>query len=156
MHWREGELRSFSLDALYIFKMCSNHKTVTFSILFHSHKNGSVSPWVEPSFTTRNDKFPSPTLHIFQLVKSLPLHLPEARKRYPLSGRDCPYIGDYREYTPCQEPVTRSEQPPYVCVTAFSRTSLFLEQFWREFWKSFPFHKPVSKTYRPKITSFAH
>ena len=27
------------------------------------------------------------------------------------------------------------------CVTAFSRTSLFLERFWREFWISFKFLK---------------
>ena len=32
-----------------------------------------------------------------------------------------------------QEPITRSEQPPCPRVTAFSRTSLFLERFWREF-----------------------
>ena len=31
------------------------------------------------------------------------------------------------------EPITRSEQLPCARVTAFSRTSLFLEQFWREF-----------------------
>ena len=35
-------------------------------------------------------------------------------------------------------------------VKASSRTSLFLEPFWREFWISFKFHKPVLKTYRPK------
>ena len=49
-----------------------------------------------------------------------------------------------------QEPVTRSEQLTCPRVTAFSRTSLFLERFWREFWISFKFHKPVSKTYRLK------
>ena len=31
--------------------------------------------------------------------------------------------------------------------TAFSRTSLFSERFWREFRISFKSHKPVSKTY---------
>ena len=31
------------------------------------------------------------------------------------------------------EPITRSKQLPCARVTAFSRTSLFLEQFWREF-----------------------
>ena len=34
---------------------------------------------------------------------------------------------------PIQEPVTRSEQLSCARVTAFSRTSLFLDQFWREF-----------------------
>ena len=53
-----------------------------------------------------------------------------------------------------QEPITRSEQLPCARVTAFSRTSLFLERFWREFWISFKFHKPVSKTYRPKNDIF--
>ena len=38
-------------------------------------------------------------------------------------------------------------------VTAFSRTSLFLERFWREFRIS-KSHKPVSKTYRPKNDNF--
>ena len=32
-----------------------------------------------------------------------------------------------------QEPITRIEQLPYALVTAFSRTSLFLERFWRKF-----------------------
>ena len=39
-----------------------------------------------------------------------------------------------------QEPITRSVQLP----------SLFLERFLREFWVPFKFHKPDSKTYRPK------
>ena len=40
-------------------------------------------------------------------------------------------------------------------VMAFSRT-FFLERFWREFWISFKFHKPISKTvtYRPKNDIF--
>ena len=49
-----------------------------------------------------------------------------------------------------QEPITWSEQLTCPRVTAFSRTSLFLERLWREFWISFKFHKPVSKTYRLK------
>ena len=49
-----------------------------------------------------------------------------------------------------QEPIPWSEQLTCPRVTAFSRTSLFLERFWREFWISFKFHKPVSETYRPK------
>ena len=53
-----------------------------------------------------------------------------------------------------QEPITWSEQLPCTRVTAFSRTSLFLERFWREFWISVKFHKPVSKTYRPKNDIF--
>ena len=56
-----------------------------------------------------------------------------------------------------QEHITRSEQLPCACVTAFSRIRLFLERFWREFWISFKFskfHKPVSKTYRPKNDIF--
>ena len=53
-----------------------------------------------------------------------------------------------------QEPITRSEQLPCARVTAFSRTSFFLERFWGEFWISFKFHKPVSKTYRPKSHIF--
>ena len=32
-----------------------------------------------------------------------------------------------------QEPITRSEQLPCARVRAFSRTSLFLERFWREY-----------------------
>ena len=36
-----------------------------------------------------------------------------------------------------QEHITRSEQLPCVCVTAFSRISLFLERFWGEFGISF-------------------
>ena len=52
--------------------------------------------------------------------------------------------------TPNQKPIIRSEKLPCVRVTAFSRTSLLLERFWREFWISFKFHKPVSKTYRHK------
>ena len=32
-----------------------------------------------------------------------------------------------------QEPITRSEKLPCARVRAFSRTSLFLERFWREF-----------------------
>ena len=39
-------------------------------------------------------------------------------------------------------------------VMAFSRTSLFLERFWREFRISLNSHKPVSKTYRPKNDNF--
>ena len=31
-----------------------------------------------------------------------------------------------------QEPINWSEQLPCTCVTAFSKTSLFLERFWRE------------------------
>ena len=50
----------------------------------------------------------------------------------------------------CQEPITRSEQLPCARVLAFSQTSLFLKRFWREFWLSFKFYKPVSKTYRPE------
>ena len=50
-----------------------------------------------------------------------------------------------------QEPITWSEQlPRCICVTTLSRTSLFLEQFWREFLISFKFHKPVNKSYGPK------
>ena len=56
---------------------------------------------------------------------------------------------------PKQEPITRSEQLPCDRVTSFSQTSLFLERFWREFWISFKFHKPVSKTYRCKNDIFA-
>ena len=39
-------------------------------------------------------------------------------------------------------------------VTVFSRTSLFLERFWREF-RTSKSHKPVSKTYRPKNDNFS-
>ena len=49
-----------------------------------------------------------------------------------------------------QEPITWSEQLPRPLVTAFSRTILFLERFWRKFRISFKSHKPVSKTYRPE------
>ena len=37
---------------------------------------------------------------------------------------------------------------------AFSWTSLLFERFWREFWIPFKFHKPVSKTFRPKNDIF--
>ena len=53
-----------------------------------------------------------------------------------------------------QEPISGSEQLPRARITAFSRTSLFLQRFWRELWISFKFHKPVSKTYRPKNDIF--
>ena len=49
-----------------------------------------------------------------------------------------------------QEPITWSEQLPRPLVTAFSRTILFLERFWRKFRISFKSHKAVSKTYRPE------
>ena len=42
------------------------------------------------------------------------------------------------------------EQPPCTLVTAFSRTSLVLERFCREFRIPFKSQKQVSKTYRPK------
>ena len=48
-----------------------------------------------------------------------------------------------------------SEQRPCARVTAFSRTSLFLERLWREFSISFKFHERISKTYRPKNVFFA-
>ena len=53
-----------------------------------------------------------------------------------------------------QEPITRSEQLPCALVTAFSRTSLFLERFWREVLISLKFHKPLSKTCKPKNDNF--
>jgi len=53
-----------------------------------------------------------------------------------------------------QGPITWRGQLPCALVTAFSLTSLFLERFWREFWISFKFLKPVSKTYRPKNDIF--
>ena len=46
-----------------------------------------------------------------------------------------------RAYRLKRELKTRSEQLPCACATAFSRTSLFLERFWRAFWISFKFHK---------------
>ena len=49
-----------------------------------------------------------------------------------------------------QEPITCRKQLPRPLVTAFSRTILFLERFWRKFRISFKSHKPVSKTYRPE------
>ena len=42
-----------------------------------------------------------------------------------------------------------SEQVPRVRVGVFSRTTLFLERFWREFGISFYFSARVNKTYRP-------
>ena len=47
-----------------------------------------------------------------------------------------------------------SEQIPCTRATAFSRISLFLGRFWREFRISFKSHKPVSKIYRPKNDNF--
>ena len=53
-----------------------------------------------------------------------------------------------------QDTISRSEQLSCACVTAFSRTSLFLERFWRKFWMYFKLHKPVCKSYRPKKCIF--
>ena len=53
-----------------------------------------------------------------------------------------------------QEPITRSEQLSCTRVTAFSRTSLFLELFWRELRLSFKSDKEVNQTYRPKNDNF--
>ena len=53
-----------------------------------------------------------------------------------------------------QEPITWSGQLTCTRVTAFSRTSLFLEHSWREFRIFFKSHKPVSKPYRPKNDNF--
>ena len=54
-----------------------------------------------------------------------------------------------------QEPITRNEQLPCTHVTAFSRTSLFLERFWHEILIYFKFHRePIIKTYRPKNDIF--
>ena len=52
-----------------------------------------------------------------------------------------------------QEPITRSEQLPCACVTAFSRTS-FYNGFGANFGYLLNFTKPVSKTYRPKNDVF--
>ena len=53
-----------------------------------------------------------------------------------------------------QEPITLRGRLPCTRVTAFSWTSSFLELFLHEFWISSKFHKPVSKTYRPKNDIF--
>ena len=53
-----------------------------------------------------------------------------------------------------QEPTTQSEQLPLAYATAFSPTSLFLEQFWREFTISFKSHKPVIRPTDLKIVVF--
>ena len=53
-----------------------------------------------------------------------------------------------------QEPIIQSEKLTCACVMAFSRTSLFLDRLWGEFWISGKFHKPVSKTYRPRYYIF--
>ena len=50
-----------------------------------------------------------------------------------------------------QEPITRSEQVLYACVTAFSLASLFLERFERKLKISLRSHKPVIKTKTPKV-----
>ena len=55
----------------------------------------------------------------------------------------------------CRKPINWSEQLPCTRVTAFSRTSLFLERFWCELRISFKSHKAVSKTYRPKNDIFS-
>ena len=64
----------------------------------------------------------------------------------------CPIMVHFSQL---QEPIIRSEQLPRARFTAFSRTSLFLERFWREFWISFKFNKPGRKTYRPKNDIFS-
>ena len=53
-----------------------------------------------------------------------------------------------------QEPRTRSEQLPFARATAFSRTSIFLEQLWRKFTRSFKSHKPVNRPTDLKIVLF--
>ena len=47
-----------------------------------------------------------------------------------------------------------SKQSPCTCAAAFSRTSLFLGWFWREFRISLESHKPVCKIYRRKNDNF--
>ena len=53
-----------------------------------------------------------------------------------------------------QEPMIRSEQLPCAFVTAFPRTTLFLERFWANVGYLLNFTEPVSKTYRPKNDIF--
>ena len=48
------------------------------------------------TFTYPNDRFPYPLIY-FQLVKSLPFHIPEAWKRYPFRSEPS-RIGHHREY----------------------------------------------------------
>ena len=55
-----------------------------------------------------------------------------------------------------QEPIARSEQLPCAHATAFSRISLFLERFWREFWISFKFDNRSAKPTDLKMIIFLH
>ena len=50
----------------------------------------------------------------------------------------------------------RSEQLPCAHATAFSRISLFLERFWREFWISFKFDNRSAKPTDLKMIIFLH
>ena len=59
---------------------------------------------------------------------------------FPVSRRPPPRLGLW-VYTGAQEPITRIVQLPCAHVTAFSRTSLLLERFWREFCISFKLRK---------------
>ena len=53
-----------------------------------------------------------------------------------------------------QETITQSEQLPCARVTAFSRTSLFLERFWREFWIFFNSTNPSARPTDLKLVFF--
>ena len=54
-----------------------------------------------------------------------------------------------------QEPISRSEQLPCALVMALSRTSLFSERFWREFWISLNSTNQSAKPNDLKIIYFA-
>ena len=50
-------------------------------------------------FTDSNDRFLCMPFHILQLVKLLPIHIPEAWQRYPFRA-EYPRIGPYMKYPP--------------------------------------------------------
>ena len=50
-------------------------------------------------FTDSNDRFLCMPFHILQLVKLLPIHIPEAWQRYPFRAEH-PLIGPYRDHPP--------------------------------------------------------
>ena len=52
------------------------HKTGTFCQLLHSHEMHLLA--LLGLFTDRNQRFPYLTIHLLQLVKSLPFHIPDA------------------------------------------------------------------------------
>ena len=78
-----------------LFKIWIDHKTRTLSRLFHSYKVHLLA--LLGLLQTKVTDFPTLyTFHIVQLMKSPPIHIAEAWKRYPF-GVEPPCISHYQE-----------------------------------------------------------